>query len=135
MARHSIVCEGLSKQYRIGADRGEMLLREALVRAITRPFRKPAEDELIWALRDVSLEVGEDEVEAVVLDDVNDDGGVSVHAWLLSVGVRCARVVRAHYAMVWRLYTLFFQKVHRSRLRWWRPSPTASSTLCHSPSG
>ena len=66
MARHSIVCEGLSKQYRIGADRGEMMLREALVRAITRPFRKPSEDELIWALRDVSLEVGEDEVVGVV---------------------------------------------------------------------
>ncbi|MEM9381615.1 MAG: ABC transporter ATP-binding protein [Planctomycetota bacterium] len=66
MARRSIVCSALSKQYRIGADRGEVMLREALVRALTRPFRGPSEDELIWALRDVSLEVGEDEVVGVV---------------------------------------------------------------------
>lgn len=66
MSEPSIIAEGLAKQYRIGAQLGDLMLREAFVRALKRPFKRAAERDTIWALRDLSLEVGQDEVVGVI---------------------------------------------------------------------
>ncbi|MEM9799196.1 MAG: ABC transporter ATP-binding protein [Planctomycetota bacterium] len=66
MGAPAIHLDGVSKRYRIGATRKQRMLREALVDAVRRPFRPPSDEELIWALRDVSLEVGSDEVVGVI---------------------------------------------------------------------
>lgn len=63
----SIVANRLSKQYRIGALHGEVMLREALSRAVKRVFQRGVpEEETIWALRDMSFEVGSDEVVGII---------------------------------------------------------------------
>ena len=61
----AIRVEGLSKRYRIGArERRAATLRETLKRALHSPFdylrttlRPPTEEEVLWALRDISFEV------------------------------------------------------------------------------
>src|SRR5919108_3861163 len=64
---------GLGKQYRIHHLERPQTLRAALHRFLTRPvarihdaFRKPREDELIWALRDVSFELEQGQVLGIV---------------------------------------------------------------------
>ncbi len=72
--RAAIRVEGLSKRYRIGArEHRAGTLREALQRAVSSPFdylrttlRPPSEEEVLWALRDVSFEVGEGEAVGLV---------------------------------------------------------------------
>src|SRR5215510_8113281 len=58
----SIIAEGLSKQYRIGEQR-EDLLQERLIRWVRHPFRKNGrKPEAIWALKDVTFKVEPGEV-------------------------------------------------------------------------
>jgi len=64
---YSIIVEHLSKQYKIGRLRRENMLREALVNFVKRPFgRRHAKDEVVWALKDVSLRVEEGEVVGII---------------------------------------------------------------------
>lgn len=77
MASPVIRIESLSKRYRLGEREPYGLLSEALGRALSRPLRRlrgeapapapdPAGPEWIWALRDISLDVGAGEVVGLV---------------------------------------------------------------------
>src|SRR5215510_310511 len=59
----SIIVEGLSKQYRIG-ERREDLLQERLIRWLRHPIRNNSgcKPETIWALKDVTFKVEPGEV-------------------------------------------------------------------------
>ena len=61
MAGPVIVVEGLSKRYRLGE-----WTYPTLVEAAVAPLRRRPEPELVWALRDVSLEVVEGEAVGVI---------------------------------------------------------------------
>jgi len=62
---NSIEIQGLSKRYRLGSTQHGQMLRERLVQIMKRPFGR-AEEESIWALRDVSFQVGEGEVVGII---------------------------------------------------------------------
>jgi len=65
----AIRVEGLGKRYRIGERERYRALRDTLVDAIKAPIRRRREqggDNTIWALRDVSLQVGQGEVLGVI---------------------------------------------------------------------
>jgi lipopolysaccharide transport system ATP-binding protein len=63
----SIRAEGLRKRYRVGGREGYRLLRDAIADALKSPFdRGPDEDRYIWALDDVSFEVGQGEIVGVI---------------------------------------------------------------------
>ncbi|MEW6336979.1 MAG: ABC transporter ATP-binding protein [Acidobacteriota bacterium] len=68
MSRPTIRVEGLGKQYRIGQRLPYKSLRESIMRALARGARlRPGRArETIWALRDVSFEIGEGEVVGVI---------------------------------------------------------------------
>ncbi len=78
MSDLAIRVEGLSKRYRIGARRRSyQTLRDRLTDAITFPFRRlhsnyqppslqPADENAIWALKDVSFDVKHGEVVGVI---------------------------------------------------------------------
>ncbi len=64
MSRPIIHAEGLGKRYRRGLQASSGLLRDSIARAFRSPlsvFRR-ANQETFWALKDVSLEVGQGEV-------------------------------------------------------------------------
>jgi lipopolysaccharide transport system ATP-binding protein len=62
----SITIENLSKRYQIGALQHETQLRDQLVRALRAPFRRRAQKEVLWALRDVSFSVQKGEVVGII---------------------------------------------------------------------
>jgi lipopolysaccharide transport system ATP-binding protein len=63
-----IRAEGLGKQYRVGERERYLALRDILMRAVRSPlkFFQPAQSELMWALRDVSLQVEHGEVIGII---------------------------------------------------------------------
>lgn len=62
----AVRCEGLGKRYRLGSSRVYKSLRESIMLAASRPFRRRARREEIWALREVSLEIAAGEVVGVI---------------------------------------------------------------------
>ncbi|MCS6859893.1 MAG: ABC transporter ATP-binding protein [Abditibacteriales bacterium] len=74
MSDIAIRVENLSKRYRIGArQKRPATLRESLQNLVTAPFsylrstlRGPSEEEIIWALKDVSFEVKRGEVVGII---------------------------------------------------------------------
>ena len=65
----AIRVEGLGKVYRLGARRPYETLRDSLAETLRRPFRRSASDardDRLWALRDLSFEVGHGEVVGVI---------------------------------------------------------------------
>src|SRR2546421_5458209 len=79
MSDTAIVVEGLSKQYRLGGGQQPyQTLRDTLARAARAPFGKARsgkaptsakrrrEDELMWALKDVSFEIKQGEVVGII---------------------------------------------------------------------
>ena len=68
MSSTVIRAEGLGKQYRVGERERYLALRDILMRAVRSPLKllRPAQSELMWALRDVSLQVQHGEVIGIV---------------------------------------------------------------------
>jgi lipopolysaccharide transport system ATP-binding protein len=68
MSSTVIRAEGLGKQYRVGERERYLALRDILMRAVQSPLKlfRPAQSELMWALRDVSLQVQQGEVIGIV---------------------------------------------------------------------
>jgi lipopolysaccharide transport system ATP-binding protein len=63
-----IRAEGLGKQYRVGERERYLALRDVLMRAVRSPLKlfRPSRSELMWALRDVSLQVEHGEVIGII---------------------------------------------------------------------
>jgi lipopolysaccharide transport system ATP-binding protein len=70
MSKPIIEVKGLSKQYRIGERSPYGSLREEIMQALARPFKRrlqpSSNDNTIWALKDISLEVREGEVMGII---------------------------------------------------------------------
>ncbi len=71
MGTLAIKTDRLSKKYRIGEREGYKTLRDAVARVISKPFArdpslKPRTRDHIWALKDVSLEIGQGEVVGII---------------------------------------------------------------------
>jgi lipopolysaccharide transport system ATP-binding protein len=62
----AIHVDRLSKMYRIGAVRKDVMLREQLTEFLHRPFRGSRSFESLWALRDVSFSVERGEVVGII---------------------------------------------------------------------
>ena len=73
MARYAIKIEELGKRYRIGAARPADTMRDRLanlvgapLRILRRPTQAEVEETTLWALRNVSLEIGAGEVVGII---------------------------------------------------------------------
>jgi lipopolysaccharide transport system ATP-binding protein len=68
MSTLAIYAEGLGKQYHVGERERYLALRDVLMRAARSPlkFFRPAKSELMWALKDVSLQVQHGEVIGII---------------------------------------------------------------------
>jgi lipopolysaccharide transport system ATP-binding protein len=66
MSDIAILAEGIGKRYRIGAEQRENQLRDVLANAFKSPFRRTRSDSpdnnVLWALRNVSFEMTQGEV-------------------------------------------------------------------------
>lgn len=91
---YSVEVDGLSKQYRIGAKAEEGMLREALVRALQRPFRRGPEPNTVWALQDVSFTMERDEVVGVI--GRNGSGKTTLLKLLARITYPTSGSVKAH---------------------------------------
>src|SRR5580765_3254517 len=68
MSSVAIRAEGLGKQYRVGEPERYLALRDVLMRAVRSPLKlfRPAKSELMWALKEVSLQVQHGEVIGII---------------------------------------------------------------------
>lgn len=68
MSSLAICAEGLGKQYHVGERERYLALRDILMRAVRSPLKmfRPAKSELMWALKDVSLQVQHGEVIGII---------------------------------------------------------------------
>jgi len=68
MSSTVIRAEGLGKRYRVGERERYLALRDILMRVVRSPlkFFRPAQSELMWALRDVCLQVEHGEVIGII---------------------------------------------------------------------
>jgi len=68
MSSLAICAEGLGKQYRVGERERYLALRDILMNAVRSPLKlfRPAKSELMWALKDVSLQVQHGEVIGII---------------------------------------------------------------------
>jgi lipopolysaccharide transport system ATP-binding protein len=68
MSSVAIHGEGLGKQYRVGERERYLALRDVLMNAVRSPLKlfRPAKSELMWALKDVSLQVQHGEVIGII---------------------------------------------------------------------
>jgi lipopolysaccharide transport system ATP-binding protein len=68
MSSLAIRAEGLGKQYRVGERERYLALRDILMNAVRSPLKlfRPAKSELMWALKDVSLQVQHGEVIGII---------------------------------------------------------------------
>src|SRR6202521_3166544 len=68
MSTLAIRAEGLGKQYRVGELERYLALRDVLMRAVRSPLKlfRPAKSELMWAVKDVSLQVQHGEVIGII---------------------------------------------------------------------
>ena len=110
MSNIAISCQGLSKQYAIGQDRGYKALRDVIAKAAAKPFqylRSPeiksngaATRESIWALKDLSLEIESGEVVGII---GRNGAGKSTLLKLLS---RITRPTQGHATITGRVGSL-----------------------------
>ncbi len=68
-SKYAVRVQGVSKQYRIGASAAEGMLRDSITRGLKRLMGRDAKKDdapTIWAVKDLSLDIGKEEVVGVI---------------------------------------------------------------------